>query len=102
MTQADCVLSTPPTNTPTDTTRRRFLTVAGVASVVSASSRVAAAMATSEVPHAVIIPRHRRDPVFGLIEAHRKACRDHEAALVEQERLERIGDNAADWVGEAP
>jgi hypothetical protein len=39
--------------------------------------------------------------VFGLIEAHRKAGRDHEAALDEQERLERIGDKAADWVGEA-
>ncbi len=43
------------------------------------------------------------DPVFGLIEAHRKADRDHEAALDEQDRLERIGDEAAaDLVGEAP
>jgi hypothetical protein len=40
--------------------------------------------------------------VFGLIEAHRQAGRDHEAALVEQERLEGIGDKAADWVAEAP
>ena len=41
-------------------------------------------------------------PVFGLIEAHRKADRDHEAALDEQERLERIGDHAAaDLAGEA-
>jgi hypothetical protein len=40
--------------------------------------------------------------VFGLIEAHRKADRDHEAALDEQERLERIGDHAAaDLAGEA-
>jgi hypothetical protein len=32
MTQADCVLSTPPLNVPTDTTRRRFLSqAAGVA-----------------------------------------------------------------------
>jgi hypothetical protein len=30
MTQADSVLSTPPTNTPVDTTRRRFLAVAAV------------------------------------------------------------------------
>jgi hypothetical protein len=44
-----------------------------------------------------------QDPVFGLIEAHRKAGCDHEAALVEQARLERIGDNAAAWlVSEAP
>jgi hypothetical protein len=40
--------------------------------------------------------------VFGLIEAHRKADRDHEAALDEQDRLERIGDDAAaDVAGEA-
>jgi hypothetical protein len=31
MTQADRVLSTPPTNTPVDTTRRHFLTVAAEA-----------------------------------------------------------------------
>jgi hypothetical protein len=44
-----------------------------------------------------------QDPVFGLIEAHRKAGCDHEAALVEQARLEQIGDNAAAWlVSEAP
>jgi hypothetical protein len=57
MTQADRVLSTPPTNTsaidhpmmfpPVDPTRRRFLTVAAVASVAGASSLAAAAMAPS-------------------------------------------------------
>jgi hypothetical protein len=37
-----------------------------------------------------------------MIEAHRKADRDHEAALDEQERLERIGDIAAAYLaGEA-
>jgi hypothetical protein len=76
--------------------------VAAVASAVGAGTLAAAAAMDPSVPAAVIIPRHSRpDPVFGLIEAHRKADRDHEAALDGQERLERIGDKAADWVGEA-
>jgi hypothetical protein len=111
MTQADSVLSTPPTNTPVDTTRRRFLAVAAVVSVAGAGSLTAAATLAPEVPQAVTVPHVSpalraailHDPVFGLIEAHRKAGRDHEAALVEQERLERIGDKAAaDLAGEAP
>jgi hypothetical protein len=53
MTQADCVLSTPPTNTsaldhpmmfpPRDPSRRRFLAVAAVASAVGAGTLAAAA-----------------------------------------------------------
>jgi hypothetical protein len=46
MTQADCVFSTPPTNTPVDPTRRHLLTVAGgaVAAVtIAAAAPVAAA-----------------------------------------------------------
>ncbi len=116
MTQADSVLSTPPTNTsaidhpmmfpPVDPTRRRFLAVAAGASFVGAGSLAAAAMAPS-VPQAVIVPIASSpalpDPVFGLIEAHRKADRDFDAALDEQNRLELIGDEAAaDLVGEAP
>src|SRR5450432_3257295 len=113
MTQADSVLSTPRTNTsaidhpmmfpPVDPTRRRFLAVAAVASAVSAGTLAAATAMDPSVPAAVTIPRHSRpDPVFVLIEAHRKAGRDHEAALDEQNRLERIGDKTADWVAEAP
>jgi hypothetical protein len=52
MTQADSVLSTPPLNTPIDTTRRRFLAVSSVAAAVGAGSLAAAAMATSDVPKA--------------------------------------------------
>jgi len=92
---------------PVDPTRRRFLTVAAVGSVVGAGSLAAAAMASS-IPQAVTVPSIASspalpDPVFGLIEAHRKADRDFDAALDEQGRLERIGDEAAaDLVGEAP
>jgi hypothetical protein len=72
--------------------------------MIGAGSLAAVAMTPNDVPAAVTVPLAPalHDPVFGLIEAHRKAGRDHEAALVEQERLERIGDKAADWVGEAP
>jgi len=89
---------------PVDPTRRRFLAVAAVASAVGAGTLAAAARAPNDVPQAVTVPRRSSpDPVFGLIEAHRKAGCDHEAALVEQAHLEQIGDNAAAWlVSEAP
>jgi hypothetical protein len=54
MTQADSVHSTPPTNTPVDTTRRHLLTVAARA--------VAAA-----IPTAVLAAAPEADPVFALI-----------------------------------
>jgi hypothetical protein len=60
MTQADCVFSTPPTNTPIDT-RRRFITIAAGASIVSVSSLVTAAAppnATPEVSSAPVDPIH--------------------------------------------
>jgi hypothetical protein len=73
--------------------------VVAVGSIAGAGSLAFAAAA----PNDVIIPRHSGpDPVFGLIEAHRKADRDHEAALDEQDRLERFGDEeAADLAGDA-
>jgi len=118
MAKADSVYITPPTNTsaidhpmmfpPRDPTRRRFLTVAAVASVAGAGGLATATQAPN-VPAAVVIPpapataAALHDPVFGLIEAHRKADRDFDDALDEQNRLERIGDWAAgDLVGEAP
>jgi hypothetical protein len=84
MAKADSVCITPPLTAsaidhpmmfpPRDPTRRRFLAVAAVASVVSAGTLVAAAAMDPSVPAAVIIPRHSRpDPVFGLIEAHTKS-----------------------------
>jgi hypothetical protein len=108
MTQADSVLSTPPTNTsaidhpmmfpPRDPTRRRFLAVAAVASAVGAGSLAAAAAMDPSVPAAMTTPRHSRpDPMFGMIEAHRMASAAHGIALVEQARLEQIGDLDAAW-----
>jgi hypothetical protein len=57
MTQADRMLSMRPTNTPVDTTRRRFLFVAAFASVVGAGSLAVAAMAPNDVPKAVTVPK---------------------------------------------
>jgi hypothetical protein len=88
---------------PVDPTRRRFLAAAAVGSFVGAGSLAAAAMAP-DIPQAVTVPSiaPSADPVFGLIEAHRKADRDFDAALDEQARLERIDDKDADSVSEAP
>jgi hypothetical protein len=102
MTQADRMLSMPPINT--SATRRRFLTVAAGASVASVGALTAAAMAPP-IPAAVTMPRTRAtipDPVFGLIEAHRRASAAHGIALDEQARLEQLGDPLADSVGEQP
>jgi hypothetical protein len=127
MAKADSVLSTPPTNTsaidhpmmfpPRDPTRRRFLITAAGASAMSVGSLAAstiqipvwpiaqpclAAPSVSVTP-SELVGLSMPDPVFGLIEAHRKAGCDHEASLVVQARLEQIGDNAAAWVvSEAP
>jgi hypothetical protein len=91
---------------PVVSTRRRFLTTAAGASVISVGS-LAAGTIRERPPVSCLVERTFapiiQDPVFGLIEAHRKAGCDHEAALVEQARLEQIGDNAAAWlVSEAP
>jgi hypothetical protein len=117
MTQADSVHSTPPTNTPVDKTRRRFLATVAGASAISVGSLAAGAIQIParpiaqpclSAPSVSVTPSELvgftvPDPVFWLIEAHRKAGRDHDAALVEQARLERIGDKAAAWVvSEAP
>ena len=89
MTQADRVLSTPPTNTPIDTSRRRFLTVAAVASVVSAGTLAAAAAMDPRVPVAVTIPRHSRsDPAFALIADKRAADIAHGEAIDAQDEAD--------------
>jgi hypothetical protein len=75
MTQADRVLSTPPLNTPMDPTRRRFLTVAAVGSMVGAGTLAAAAFTPNDVPQAVAMPTVGSSPalraaIARLAEAH--------------------------------
>jgi len=67
----DRVLSTPPTNAPVVSTRRRFLTnAAGVA-----AGGTVLALATIPPTPASATPAGALDPVFGLIEAHQRATR---------------------------
>jgi hypothetical protein len=63
-----------------DPTRRRFLAVAAVASVVGAGGLAAAARAPNDVPQEVTTPIGP-DPIHDVIEAHRKAAREHIEAL---------------------
>jgi hypothetical protein len=56
MTQATSVHSTPPTNTPIDTTRRRFLTVAAGASVGALAVAATPATAPARPPVLPIPP----------------------------------------------
>jgi len=100
MTQADSVLSTPPTNTsaidhpmmfpPRDPTRRRFLAVAAVASAVSAGTLAAAAAMDPSVPRAVTVPIGP-DPIYDVIKQHRKGAREHIEAVRIQFAYEEHG-----------
>jgi hypothetical protein len=85
MIKADCVFSTPPTNTPTSqsnpvdaTSRRRFLTNAAGA----AAGGTALVLATPPVPAAAAI-----DPVFDLIAAHKKIVGTIDVIEAEHRRL---------------
>jgi hypothetical protein len=62
-----------------DTTRRRFLTVAAVGSIVGAGSLAAAAMAPNDVPQAVTVPQGA-DPIYAAIERHRDLAKICDAA----------------------
>jgi hypothetical protein len=76
MAKATRVLSTPPTNTPIDTTRRRFLAVSAGASVVSVGALAGAAM-----PAATLAAAPAVDPIYAAIERHEKAADVWNAAV---------------------
>ena len=84
MTQADRVHSTPPTNTPIDTTRRRFLSVAAGGAIAPG------------IPAAALADAPTIDPIIAAIDEHRKAHAAHLAAIDELSRLEKIH---GDWDG---
>jgi hypothetical protein len=88
-----------------DPTRRRFLTVAAVGSMVGAGSLAFAAAAPNDVQAVTNASPSpvQRDPMFGMIEAHRRASAAHGIALGEQARLEQIGELDAAWsIAEQP
>jgi hypothetical protein len=90
MTQADSVHSTPPTNTPTDTTRRRLLTIA-------AGGAVAAAIPTAVVAG---IPTSV-DPAFALIAEKLATDVAHCEAIDAQAEFDGRGDFRSDAAIEA-
>jgi len=85
MTQADRVLSTPPLNTPIDTNRRRFLTVAAGASVASVGILAAAAAMPAAVTDSSACAI---DPAFALIAVHRAAEIAHREVIDAQDEAE--------------
>jgi hypothetical protein len=76
MAKATRVLSTPPTNTPIDTSRRRFLAVAACASAASVGTLAGAAM-----PAAVAGGSAAVDPIYAAIERHKQTCTAWDAAV---------------------
>lgn len=101
MTRADTRLSTPPTNTsalPVDPTRRRFLTVAAVGSMVGAGSLAAAALTPNDVPQAVTMPA----PSLELRAAIGRLARAHTALVVAQAAEEEAAAMFDDWLVQHP
>jgi len=113
MTQANRVYSTPPTNTPVDPTRRRFVTVAAGASIISVGSLTAAEginlsastinVLAPKTPSKEITPSHgiEGDPVFGLIADKLAADVAHCEAIDAQGEIEGRGDFSSDEAIEA-
>ena len=102
MTQADSVHSTPPINTsatnppgPVDTTRRRFITIAAGASIISVGSLAAVAMPISATPVSAL------DPVFALIAEKRAADVAHDKAIDTYGEFDNRRDRSSDAAIEA-
>jgi hypothetical protein len=88
MAKANRVHSTPPINTPIDTTRRRFLAVSAGASVASVGTLAAAAMPAA----APGSPACAVDPAFVLIAEKLAADVAHCEAIDAQGEIEGRGD----------
>jgi len=71
---------------PVDPTRRRFLTVAAGASVAGSGVLLNAAAMAPSVPQAAL-----PDPIYAVIEQHRKAAREHIEAVRIQFAYEEHG-----------
>jgi hypothetical protein len=89
MTQADRVLSTPPTNTPTSTTRRGFLSQGAGA----AAGGAVLALATSSPASTAVASATAADPVFSVIAAHTKIA---ERVLLAAAELDRHAPSSED------
>jgi hypothetical protein len=93
MTQADSVHSTPPTNTPVDTTRRRLLTIAAGGAVAALPIAAAQAGATQALDAELIDLGTRFEPLVDRYYVARKRwARSLVAAHAEHDR--EFGDRA--------
>jgi hypothetical protein len=92
MTQATRVLSTPPLNTPIDTNRRRFLTVAAGASVASVGTLAAAVAVPVPSPDAELIELGAR---FEPLVDQYYIARRHWAVALTQAHAEREAEFGA-------
>ena len=100
MAQADSVLSTPPTNTPVDTTRRRFLTVAAIGSMIGAGTLAAVAVTPSNVVQAVTVPSDSSN--HRLRAAIRQLAKAHESLIAAQATNEEAEAMWTDWLAQNP
>jgi hypothetical protein len=92
MTQADRVLSTPPTKTPIDRNRRRFLTVAAGASVASIGTLAVAAMPAAAAAPAM--PIRDSSPAASVVRAEEivnllRTCYVREGWKIDEAAAER-------------
>jgi hypothetical protein len=100
MIQADRMLSMPPTNTPADTTRRRFLTVAAIGSMIGAGSLAFAATAPNDVPKAATVPS--ASPSHRLRAAILQLAAAHETLIAAQATAEEAEAMWTDWEAQNP
>ncbi|QDW38759.1 hypothetical protein FFI89_017375 [Bradyrhizobium sp. KBS0727] len=91
MARADCVHSTPPTNTPADPTRRQFLSQSAGVAVGGAVLALATVSATADTaaPTAAVASGEP-DPIFALIEDYRTAAAAVAAAASEVDRRDEM------------
>jgi hypothetical protein len=100
MAKADRVYITPPTNTPVDTTRRRFLAVTAFASAAGAGSLAAAAMVPNDVSKAVTVPS--ASPSHRLRAAILQLAAAHETLICAQATNEEADAMWMDWKAQNP
>ncbi len=87
MAKAKCVLSTPPTNTSARHSRRSILgAIAGSAAAAGGIAGLTPVIASGPLP---------ADPIYAVIEAHRKACREHHEAIDIHMDFEEVGMTGA-------
>jgi hypothetical protein len=82
MTQADSVHSTPPTNTSARHSRRSIL------GAIAGSAAAAGSMAGLTPAIAAALPA---DPIYAVIERHRRACTEHVEAVHIHMAFEEVG-----------